>query len=114
MSSITMLETDNFNEKVKDSRAKVAVLFTAEWCETCRDAIEEFRQASNAFKAIQFYSVDIDASEPLASQNEIPGIPAVIVFENGEETAKLVGVKAMEHLQKALSDIAGTQNDTKE
>ena len=112
MSSIMTLEAGNFNEKVKDSRAKVAVLFTAEWCAVCRDAAERFRRAGDVFTTIRFYLVDVDASEPLASQNEIPGIPAVLVFENGEETAKLVGAKAMDHLDKALSDIAGTQDDT--
>jgi len=113
MPEITTLESENFNAKVKDGRQKVAVLFAAEWCEICRTVDERFNQAQKAFSEILFYRVDVDVSENLASQNEIPGIPAVVMFRNGEETAKMVGKEALSELETALAKMAEKQHDTK-
>lgn len=93
------LNQDNFNEEIKKVKGKVLVDFWAEWCGPCKmlsPIIEEIGENSSVFK------VNVDDNMDLAESYGISGIPCVLVFENGEEIGRSIGVKTKDELESLI------------
>ena len=89
------LENQNFDELIKDEL--VLVDFFATWCGPCRmlsPIIDEVASEEN----IKVIKVDVDKHEELAKRFGIMSIPTVIVFKNGEESYKSIGLVSKEEI----------------
>ena len=94
--------TENFRKEVLESDVPVLVDFNATWCPPCRalhPIIEELADEADGYKVV---TVDIDENEELAREYEVSSIPCLIVFENGEETDREIGLKPKVKLLKML------------
>lgn len=84
------------NEKEFASAIKegiVVVDFFATWCGPCRmmspildDIAEELKDK------VKIYKVDVDSDPNLARKFGVMSIPTIIIFENGEERQKHIGL----------------------
>ena len=93
---------ENFENEVLKSDKPVLVDFNAEWCGPCqmmRPILEEFAAESDDYKVV---SVDIDSEDALASEYEISSIPCLVVFKNGREVKRTVGLQSKKKLAKML------------
>lgn len=78
--------------------------FRADWCGPCKmltPVIEELAAENSA--GVKFADLDTDANERTALAYGITAIPTVIVFRDGEETARLRGVQPKEAYETAIS-----------
>ena len=94
--------TENFRKEVLESDVPVLVDFNATWCPPCRalhPIIEELADKADGYKVV---TVDIDENEELAREYEVSSIPCLIVFENGKETDREIGLKPKAKLLKIL------------
>ncbi len=85
-----ILNTESFNEKLKNVKGVMMVDFFATWCGPCRmlaPVLEEVSQESTA----EIYKVDIDESENLARSYGIMAVPTMIVFVDGKEVERFSG-----------------------
>ncbi|MBR1738429.1 MAG: thioredoxin [Firmicutes bacterium] len=83
---------DNFETEVLKSDVPVLVDFNAQWCGPCKSMkpmLEELAAADPAYKIV---SVDIDEEDELAEDYDIGSIPCLVVFKNGEEATRSVGL----------------------
>ena len=96
-----------FEEVVLQSDVPVFVDFWAAWCGPCRMIHPIMDQISEEYagKAI-VAKVDVDANQKFAAEYGVRNIPTVILFKNGEQFAKQVGVAQkslyVEKLEEAL------------
>lgn len=89
------LNSENFDELIKDE--VVLVDFFATWCGPCRmlsPVIEEVANEEN----IKVIKVDVDKHEELAKRFGIMSIPTIMVFKNGEESFKNIGLVSKEDI----------------
>lgn len=93
---------DNFEKEVIKSDKPVLVDFNATWCPPCQalhPILEEMAEESDDYKIV---SVDIDDEDALAEQYEVSSIPCLVVFKDGEEVDRKIGLQPKKRLIKML------------
>lgn len=99
----------NFEEKVLRSSVPVLVDFWAEWCGPCRMIAPLLDELAGEYagKAL-IGKVNVDEEQDLAVQFGISGIPALLLFKDGQVAGQLVGLRPKSALKQALDGaIAG-------
>lgn len=94
--------SENFEKEVLKSDKPVLVDFNATWCPPCQalhPILEEMAEESDDYKII---AIDIDDNDDLAERYEVSGIPCLVVFKDGEEVNRKVGLQPKKRLIKML------------
>ena len=92
---------NNFQNEVLNG--KVLVDFNATWCGPCRmlkPILEEFSETTS----VKVCSVDTDQNENLARNYNIYSIPCIILFENGSEVKRNVGLLSLDELKEFVGE----------
>ncbi len=91
---VTELTKANFNEIIK-SEKPVLVDFWASWCGPCRMVSPIIDKLAEEYEGqITVGKVNVDDEGALAAEFAIVSIPTIIIFKDGKEVKKLVGVKS--------------------
>ncbi|TFG50233.1 MAG: thioredoxin [Anaerolineales bacterium] len=99
MAEVQYITEEDFEGKVLVSELPVLVDFTAAWCGPCKmvsPLVEELAE-DWAGKA-RVYKLDVDASPTLPTQFGVMGIPALLLFVNGDVAARVTGFKPKKQL----------------
>ena len=91
---------ENFEAEVLQAEGPVLVDFWATWCMPCRMQAPAVEQLSG--EGYQVGKVDVDAQSSLAARYQVMNIPTLIVFKDGKEVSRMVGVQSKEDLAEAL------------
>ncbi|MAU36689.1 MAG: hypothetical protein CMD14_04890 [Flavobacteriales bacterium] len=95
--TITDLET------ILQQNQLVLIDFSTEWCVPCKKmkpVIQEIEKETSSIKVIY---IDVDLHQNLIDKYKIKGVPVFMVFKNGIEVFRHVGVISKEKLLKQLS-----------
>lgn len=98
---IEQLTEQNFNNKIK--KGVVLVDFWADWCMPCRmmaPILNEVAEASEGQATV--YKLNVDEYQQVAAKYGIRNIPTMILFKDGKEFERLVGMKTKESLMSSL------------
>lgn len=88
---IKNLTQENFQEEVSGN--PIIVDFWASWCGPCRMLAPVIDALSEEYEdKISVGKVNVDEQNALAAQFGIVSIPTVIIFKDGKEIKRLVGV----------------------
>ena len=95
------LTKDSFKTEVLEAKGPVIVDFNAEWCGPCQAQAPIIEEAAEAMgDSCKFASVNIDDEDELAEQYEIASIPCLILFRDGKEVDRKVGLQNVKKLIK--------------
>lgn len=94
------LNSQNFDEAVADGKSIVD--FYADWCGPCKMLSPIVEAASEQYTDVKFYRLNIDNAMDIARKFRVMSIPTLIVFENGEEVNKSIGLISGEELAELL------------
>jgi thioredoxin 1 len=106
--AVKEVNESNFEEEVLKAKEPVVVDFWAPWCGPCQKMAPVFDELSEEFGAkVKFCKVNVDESQNIANQNNIQGIPCIILFRGNREIGRIVGFEGKETVkQKIESHIA--------
>ena len=89
---IKELTQENFTESIKAQKPLLAD-FWASWCGPCRMLSPVIDSLSEEYSAqIDVGKVNVDEQGALAAQFGIVSIPTVIIFKDGKEAKRIIGV----------------------
>jgi len=94
---------DNFEETIKKNSV-VLVDFWANWCGPCRalaPTIEELAKESSG--KVLIGKLDVDENPATAERFQVFSIPTMILFKDGKETERLVGLCAKSRIAETIS-----------
>jgi len=97
---------NNFQQEVLESSIPVLVDFWASWCMPCQmlaPTIEKLAEENQG--KLKVCKLNTDENQNIAAQYGIQGIPTLIIFKEGKEIGRTVGVMPKEKLQEKLNSI---------
>lgn len=89
---------NDFDSLIKD---RAIVDFYATWCGPCKMFGPIFEEVSEE-SDINFVKLDVDKNDDIARKYGVMTIPTVILFENGEELKKHIGLMNKEELEEFI------------
>ncbi len=104
MGSLNEVNESNFASVVVEAKGTVLVDFWAPWCGPCRmqtPVLEKLSQDAG-IKAV-IVKVNTDENPSIAQKYNIVSIPTLILFKNGQEVERMVGVQPESILKVKLA-----------
>lgn len=98
-----IITQENFQKEVLEASGPVLVDFWATWCGPCQAMLPVVEELANEQTQIKVCKLNVDDQKELARKYKVMSIPTFIVFKNGEESARTLGVQPKE----ALIELAG-------
>lgn len=102
MAGIIKANDDNFTELT--TSGVVLVDFYADWCGPCR-MLTPILDALSAEMGdrLTIVKLDVDHAPKVTTTFQITSVPTMIVFKNGKEATRIVGLKDLETLKKLVA-----------
>ena len=100
--AIIDLTKENFQAEITKSDKPVLVDFWAVWCGPCQMMAPILHELETEMPDVQIDKVNVDEQMDLARQFRVVSIPTLIIFKNGQEVQRMVGVTSKEELKDAL------------
>ena len=90
----------NFNETI-NTKNIVIVDFFANWCGPCKMLSPMLEEIDN--ENIVILKVDVDSNPEIANKYKIMSIPTIILFKNGMEKSKKIGLCSKQELEEMIN-----------
>src|SRR5438132_3780206 len=90
-----------FEQEVVESEKRVLVDFWAEWCGPCHAVAPVLDRIADE-RELKVVKVNIDQEQGLAQRYGVMSIPMMILFENGQPQASVVGAMPKGVLEQQL------------
>lgn len=101
--NVLKITNNNFEEEVLNSDKPVIIDFYADWCGPCKMMSPIIDNIAEENTDIKVGKVNVDESQEIAIKYNIMSIPTIIVFKDGKEYKKFVGVTSKENILSSLN-----------
>ncbi|XP_075978942.1 thioredoxin, mitochondrial [Anticarsia gemmatalis] len=111
---VKIQSTEDFKNKVINSKVPVVVDFFATWCNPCRMLTPRLESiiSENKGKVI-LAKVDIDEQTDLALDYEVSSVPVLVAIKDGKVQQRLVGLQDTDKLRKWIGQLTSTDSKEK-
>ena len=104
--NITQVTDESFAALLVDSDTPILIDFFATWCGPCAamtPILDEFAgENSDKLKVVK---LNVDDNPKTPAKHGVRGIPTLILFNQGKEIDKVVGMTSKDNLEKMLAGI---------
>jgi len=96
---------ENFEKEVLKSEKPVLIDFWAPWCVPCKIVAPMVEELSNELsKTIKIAKSNVDDSPELATELSVLNIPTLVIFKDGVEASRIVGVNSKEAIVSRIKE----------
>ena len=97
------LDATSFKSLLKSESRPILVDFWAEWCAPCRMLAPIFEKLSEKYSdRMVFAKVNVDECPDIAEDYGIMAVPTLILFVNGTEVERIVGLVPEKHIESLI------------
>lgn len=101
--SVLKITNENFNEEVLNSNKITIVDFYADWCGPCKMMSPIIDKIAEENEIIKVGKLNVDEAGDIAMKYNVMSIPTIIIFKNGREFKRFVGVTSKNEILNALN-----------
>jgi thioredoxin 1 len=99
---IIQLNDANFDEKIQE-RTPILVDFWAAWCAPCKMIAPTLESLAGEYAGrVRIGKLNVDENGATASRYGIQSIPTLILFKDGAEADKMIGVAAKDAISQMV------------
>ena len=96
---------DQFHQELSSSTIPVVVDFYATWCGPCKMVSPMLDNSATALAGkVKFLKVNVDKFQNLSSEHKVRAMPTVLLFDQGAEMERKVGVDQISDLLEELQN----------
>lgn len=104
--TIQEFDDTNFAQNIA-KKGLVLVDFSAEWCGPCRMLSPILAAlAQEMHEKVAVAKLDVDHAPKTSATFQITSVPTLILFKDGKEVSRVIGLKDLESLKKIVSSFA--------
>jgi len=93
----------DFDQVVLQSKTVALVDFWAEWCGPCRTLAPIVELVAEHYAgAAEVFKLNVDDSAAVTQRYGIQGIPTLILFQDGVEKERIVGVTSQQKISSTI------------
>lgn len=101
--SVLKITNENFENEVLNSDQTTIVDFYADWCGPCKMMSPIIDKIAEENSNIKVGKLNVDNAQDIAVKYNVMSIPTIIVFKNGIEYKRFIGVTSKSDILNALN-----------
>ena len=95
------INAEEYSEIVNSSNP-VVIDFHATWCGPCKVLSPILEELNDEIEDVEFVKLDVDQHPQIAGQNQVMGVPTVVILKDGEVKERFVGVQPKEVIKEKI------------
>lgn len=99
--ALVKLSDENFQETVQSGVTLID--FFAEWCGPCKMIAPVIEELANEEQNVKIAKADVDVCQQLAMKHQITSVPTLVLYKDGKEVNRLLGVKDKDALKQFIA-----------
>ena len=84
------INAEEYSEII-NSTNPVVIDFHATWCGPCKVLSPILEELDDEIDGVEFVKLDVDQHPQIAGQNQVMGVPTVVILKDGEVKDRFVG-----------------------
>ena len=89
--------------EIIESSNPVVIDFHATWCGPCKVLSPILEELNEEIEGVDFVKLDVDQHPQIAGQNQVMGVPTVVILKDGEVKDRFVGVQPKEVIKDKIT-----------
>lgn len=101
--SVLKITSNNFEEEVLNSDKTTIIDFYADWCGPCKMMSPVIDEIAEENDSVKVGKLNVDEAQDIAIKYNVMSIPTIIIFKDGKEDKRFVGVTRKENILSVLN-----------
>ena len=98
------INAEEYSEIVNSSNP-VVIDFHATWCGPCKVLSPILEELDDEIEGVEFVKLDVDQHPQIAGQNQVMGVPTVVILKDGEVKDRFVGGQPKEVIKEKITSL---------
>ncbi len=91
--------------QIMNSSSPVVIDFHATWCGPCKVLSPILEELNDEIEGVEFVKLDVGQHPEIAGQNQVMGVPTVVILKDGEVKDRFVGVQPKEVIKEKITSL---------
>ena len=98
------INAEEYSEILNSSKP-VVIDFHATWWGPCKVLSPILEELDDEIEGVEFVKLDVDQHPQIAGQNQVMGVPTVVILKDGEVKDRFVGVQPKEVIKEKITSL---------